>query len=291
MASIAPSPRRTTRRTTHPTEKRPPRPTRLGLDGSVWLTIGGENLAGPSRIGLLRAVAEQGSITQAAKAFGISYKAAWDAIDQMNQLAGEPLVERNTGGRGGGSTRLTGRGERLVQRYAQIDTAHQRFLRLLDHASIDLDQDFSLLSILNMKTSARNQFVGQVTSVRAGAVNDEVELTLPGGAKVVATVTRESTESLGLRPHMTAIALVKASSVMLATEVGDARLSSRNQLAGVVTGVTPGAVNAEVLLEVEGGVHIAAIVTQASVKTLGLLPGSPATALFDASSVILAVPA
>jgi molybdate transport system regulatory protein len=283
MASIAPTTRRT--------ERRPPRrgPARLGLDGTVWLTVGGENLAGQSRIGLLRAIAEQGSITQAAKAFGISYKAAWDAIDQMNQLAGEPLVERSTGGRGGGSTRLTARGERLVQRYSQIDAAHQRFLRLLDQASIDLDQDFSLLSILNMKTSARNQFVGHVTSVRAGAVNDEVELTLPGGAKVVATVTRESTESLGLRTHMTAIALVKASSVMLATEIGDAKLSSRNQLTGVVTSVTPGAVNAEVLLEVDGGVHIAAIVTQASVKALGLQPGVQATALFDASSVILAV--
>ena len=288
MASIAPDTRRTPRRTD---VRRPRRPARLGLDGSVWLTVGGENLAGPSRIGLLRAVAEQGSITKAAKAFGMSYNAAWDAIDQMNQLAREPLVERRTGGRGGGSTRLTGRGERLVQRYAQIDAAHQRFLRLLDEASIDLDQDFSLLNILNMKTSARNQFVGQVTCVRAGAVNDEVELTLPGGAKLVATVTRESTESLGLRAHMTAIALVKASSVMLATEVGGAKLSLRNQLAGVVTSVTPGAVNAEVLLEVDGGVHIAAIVTQASVKALGLRPGAAATALFDASSVILAVAA
>jgi molybdate transport system regulatory protein len=267
------------------------RDTRLGLDGAVWLTAGGENLAGHTRIGLLRAVAEQGSITQAAKAFGMSYKAAWDAIDQMNQLAGEPLVQRSTGGRGGGSTRLTERGQRLVQRYGQIDAAHQRFLRLLDQASIDLDQDFSLLSILNMKTSARNQFVGTVTSVRAGAVNDEVELTLPGGAKVVATVTRDSTEVLGLRTSMTAIALVKASSVLLATELEGSKVSARNQLAGRVAAVTPGAVNAEVALEVDGGVHITAIVTQASVASLGLAPGVPATALFDAASVILAVAA
>jgi molybdate transport system regulatory protein len=267
------------------------RNTRLGLDGTVWLTVGGENLAGHARVGLLRAVAEQGSITQAAKAFGISYKAAWDAIDGMNKLAGEPLVARSTGGRGGGSTRLTERGERLVQRYGQIDAAHQRFLRLLDQASIDLDQDFSLLSILNMKTSARNQFVGSVTSVRAGAVNDEIELTLPGGTKVVATVTRDSTQALGLRTSMTAIALVKASSVLLATDLEDARVSARNQFAGRVVSVTPGAVNAEVLLEIAGGLHITAIVTQASVKSLGLHPGALATALFDASSVILAVAA
>jgi molybdate transport system regulatory protein len=285
MASIAPTSRRA--------EPRPARrhTGRLGLDGAVWLTVGGENLAGHTRVGLLRAVAEQGSITQAAKAFGISYKAAWDAIDQMNQMAGEPLVERSTGGRGGGSTRLTARGERLVQRYGQIDAAHQRFLRLLDQASIDLDQDFSLLSILNMKTSARNQFVGTVTSVRAGAVNDEIELTLPGGAKLVATVTRESTESLGLRTHMTAIALVKASSVLLATGLEGSKVSARNQLPGTVAAVTPGAVNAEVELEMDGANRIVAIVTQDSLKSLGLAPGTRATALFDASSVILAVAA
>src|SRR5689334_5849286 len=110
--------------------------TRLALNGSVWMTIGGENLGGRDRVDLLRAVAEHGSITQAAKAFGMSYKAAWDAIDAMNALAGAPLVERTTGGRGGGSSRLTARGRRLVERYEQIDAAHQRFIRLLDDASI-----------------------------------------------------------------------------------------------------------------------------------------------------------
>ncbi|HEV8689316.1 MAG TPA: molybdenum-dependent transcriptional regulator, partial [Ideonella sp.] len=185
--------------------------TRLALEGAVWLTVGDENLGGHGRMGLLRAVAEHGSITQAAKAFGMSYKAAWDAIDHMNTLAGEPLVERSTGGRGGGSTRLTERGHRLVERFAHIHAAHQRFLTLLDQASIDLDRDFSLLKVLNMKTSARNQYVGTVTAVRSGAVNDEVELTLPGGMRLVAIVTRESTEALALRTNMTAIALVQAS--------------------------------------------------------------------------------
>ena len=68
-----------------------------------------------------------------------------------------------------------------------------------------------------------------------------------------------------------------------------ARLSARNQLTGMVASVTPGAVNAEVVIALDGGANIAAIVTQASVKSLGLAPGRPATALFKASSVILGV--
>jgi len=262
---------------------------RLELRGSVWISVGDELLAGSERFGLLRAVAGEGSITQAAKAFGMSYRAAWNAIEAMNALAGAPLVERSVGGRGGGSTRLTFRGQQLIDRFEQIEAAHQRFLTLLDGQSIDIDRPFSLLKVLNMKTSARNQFVGTVTSVRSGAVNDEVEITLPSGQRIVAVVTQESTQSLGLRTKMTAIALVKASSVLVATDLEGAKVSSRNQLAGKVAAVTPGAVNAEVVIDLDGGGSIAAIVTEGSVKSLGLAPGKPAIALFKASSVIVAV--
>lgn len=261
----------------------------IELQGAVWLTVGRENLGGSSRVGLLSAIAEHGSITHAAKAVGMSYKAAWDAVDSMNNLAGEPLVERATGGRGGGSTRLTERGARLIARFAQLEAVHQRFVKLLSEESVDLQTDFTVLRTLNMKTSARNQFTGTVTAMRSGAVNDEVELTLPGGARIVAIVTSESTESLGLRTNMTVFALVKASSILVATELHDAKLSARNQLPGVVTLVTPGAVNAEVVIAMDGGGTIAAIVTQSSVKDLGLAPGVRATALFKASSVILGV--
>jgi molybdate transport system regulatory protein len=264
---------------------------RLELQGAVWMAVGDEVLGGHDRMGLLRAVAEQGSITHAAKAVGLSYKGAWDAIDAMNRLAGKPLVERSTGGRGGGGTRMTPHGERLLERYEQIDAAHQRFLKLLDDGSIDLEQDFSLLRILNMKTSARNQFVGIVNAVRSGAVNDEVELMLPGGARIVAIVTRDSTEALGLRTNMTAIALITSSSVLVATDLEGAKLSARNQLAGTVSALTPGAVNAEVTIAIDGGGSIAAIVTQGSVKALNLAVGARATAFFKASSVILAVTA
>jgi molybdate transport system regulatory protein len=270
--------------------KKPP-PPRLEVHGALWLTAGGQNIGGHGRVALLRAVAEQGSITQAARAFGMSYKAAWDAIDAMNRIAGEPLVERVSGGRGGGSTRLTPRGERLVQRYGQIDAVHRRFLELIDATSIDLDREFSLLEVLNMKTSARNQFLGTVSALRAGAVNDEVELALPGGARLVAIVTHESALALGLAVGAPAIALVKASSVLLATGLdGTAKVSARNQLSGRVSALVPGAVNAEVTLALDQGAgEIVATVAQSGLQSLGLEVGARATALVKASDVILAV--
>lgn len=272
-------PSRSTRR------PRPPRP--LALRGSLWLTADGQPLGGHGRMALLRAVAEQGSITQAARAFGMSYKAAWDAIDGMNRLAGAPLVERVTGGRGGGGTRLTEQGRRLVSRYAELDAVHQRFVRLLDEQGMDLAQDFSLLKVLNVKTSARNQWVGEVAAIRAGAVNDEVELRLPGPVRLVATVTRSSSDALGLRLQQTVIAMVKASAVMLATGLDGSRVSAGNRLDGTVAALRPGAVNAEVAVQA-GGLEVVAIVTQASAQALGLAPGVPVTALVQASDVILA---
>jgi molybdate transport system regulatory protein len=259
----------------------------IELHGTVWMTVGGANLGGHGRVGLLRAIAEHGSITQGAKAFGMSYKAAWDAIDTMNNIAGAPLVERSTGGRGGGSTTLTPRGQQIVERFAEVEKLHQRFVKLLSDEAIDLAVDINVMRMLNMRTSARNQLIGTVRGYKAGAVNDEIELTLPGGARIVAVVTRESTEALGLKPGATAFALVKASSVIVATDLAGAKLSARNQLHGSIAAVTPGAVNAEVVLDIGGGMSIAAIVTQESLKSLGLAPGAKAVALFKASSVIL----
>lgn len=56
--------------------------------------------ADPRRISLLKHIALSGSISQGAKDAGISYKSAWDAINEMNQLSEHILVERATGGKG-----------------------------------------------------------------------------------------------------------------------------------------------------------------------------------------------
>lgn len=269
-------------------QRRNSRKQRIELRGSLWISVDGKDLGGHGRIALLRAVAEHGSITRAAQAFGMSYKGAWDAINTMNELSGEPLVARVTGGRGGGSTQLTEHGRRIVERYEQVDAVHQRFIRLLGQGAMDLAEEFSLLKVLNVKTSARNQWVGTVSAIRAGAVNDEVEVLLPGGARIAAIVTRASTEALGLRLKQTVIVLVKSSAVLLATDLQGAKVSARNRLDGVVTAVTPGAVNAEVSIEAEGGVMVVAIVTQASIEALSLKPGAPVTALVKASDIVLA---
>lgn len=139
-----------------------------------------------------------------------------------------------------------------------------------------------------MKTSARNQYLGKVCSIKLGQVNAEVELDIGGGNILAAVITNESVEHLGLKEGSEAYALIKAPWVIVTTSDGF-RTSARNELKGTVVSCHEGAVNGEVVIELGGGKSVAAVVTNDSIKSLGLKAGVAATALIKASHVILAV--
>ncbi len=245
------------------------RPARLALHGTLALASGDRSLGGPNRLALLQALLHDGSINAAAKRVGLSYKAAWDAIEAMNAMAPEALVERVTGGRGGGGTRLTGYGRALVERYTQLEQVHARFVDALDGTGMDLDR--------------------VVTALRGGAVNDDVEVTLAGGARLRAIITRASTVTLGLRVHLPVIVLVKSTAVIVATGLGDAKLTTENRFDGRVERVAPGAVNGEVVVVTDTGLEVVAIASQSALDALGLAQGARASVLIKPSDVILAV--
>ena len=265
--------------------------TMLRLEAELSLNINGHNLAGERRIALLSSIERLGSITHAAKEVGLSYKGAWDAIEHMSNIAGEPLVERVAGGKGGGHTHLTPRGQQLILNFALIRQEHQRFMARLNRQANGLTEDYALIEGIAMRTSARNQFAGTIKAVRDGAVNNEIILSIIGGQQLVANVTKEGCQELGLFAGAKAFALIKASSIILATQTNGARLSARNQLSGKVSRLTVGAVSTEVVLELNDGGTIVATITNESAQQLALQTGTTATAIFKASSVILGVAA
>ena len=158
-----------------------------------------------------------------------------------------------------------------VGRQAQI-AGGQQFRQLLKHMS--------------MKTSARNQFAGQIVGLREGDVDFEVRLKLDEQNELVAVITRESAETLGLTIGMEINALVKSSSVLLLTDT-QVRTTARNHLWGEITRIHEGPVNAEITLLLAGGRSVCAVVTHDSVEKLGLAVGEQACAVFKASAVIL----
>lgn len=139
-----------------------------------------------------------------------------------------------------------------------------------------------------MKSSARNQFAGKVTSIIQGPVNAEVELTLEGGDRIVSVITMGSVKELGLRVGNEATALIKAPWVILMTDDAGLKTSARNHLRGTLSRLVKGAVNSEVTLQTSGGLTVNAIITNESVDSLGLDIGKSVSAIVKASHVILA---
>lgn len=100
---------------------------KLKVHGRLWLTLDGANFLGGGRVELLQRIAETGSISQAAKAMKMSYKAAWDAVNAINRAWGTPLVESHPVG-----SRLTNDAIRLIDAFHDAEKKHRDFLSGLE---------------------------------------------------------------------------------------------------------------------------------------------------------------
>ena len=238
---------------------------------------------------LLQGIADTGSINKAARVAGYSYKGAWLVLESASNLAQAPLLLSATGGAGGGGTQLTDAAQALLQCWGQLQRAHDDFLRAQDQWLMQQPALAVTLRRMSMKCSARNQFAGTVSAVDIGPVTAQATVTLPGGQEITATLTAAAAQRLKLAPGQEAIALVKASAVVLVADFAGWQLSARNQFAGTVSRIDKGAVSSLVVLTLPGGALITASVTHDAVAALGLAVGQASTAVFKAYSVMLAV--
>lgn len=258
------------------------------IEAILALRVGSRSPVGRERIALLEAVDSHGSITKAAQTVGLSYKAAWDAVNAVNNLLPRPAVTAQTGGRHGGGAVVTADGKALIAAFHLLEERLARVAALFEADEAPVDPTI-LLRSLGMKTSARNAFGCTVTEIRRGGVNAEVILRLSDTVTLAATITEESLLDLGIVPGRPVTVLVKAPFVMLATGAEAPRVSARNRIPGTVRRRTDGPVSTEITLDIGGGKVLTAVVTRDGADELGLRPGAPAWALIKASHVILAV--
>ncbi|MET0208991.1 MAG: TOBE-like domain-containing protein [Burkholderiaceae bacterium] len=204
------------------------------------------------RIDILRGIGRSGSISQAARDVGVSYKAAWQAIDTLTNLAGVPLVERAVGGSGGGGALLTAQGTELLELAGALDSAKamvQERWRAAGGAAGQGTVPFAL------RTSMRNQLPATVTSIETIGPLARVSLRIGEAATVSARITRESVELLGLAPGQPVIVLCKATAVIVAraeSSPKSKRLAAVNRLEGKAATVERGDQGDEVSLALAG---------------------------------------
>ncbi len=241
------------------------------------------------RIELLEAIEDRGSISAAAKQLGMSYRSAWDAVDEMNNLWESPLVAKQPGGAHGGGTRLTPEGRRLIDGFKLLQAEYLRFTESLSRNLDNFEQFQQSIRRLTMRTSARNQFQGRVEVISEGPINSEVTLAINESDRLTSIITSESVEQLGLSLGSEAYALIKASFIILTPDDDRIITSARNRLCGSLRELRHGPVNSEAIIELDGGKTLTAIITEESAKAMELDRGSRVCALIKASHVILGV--
>ncbi|HSV59820.1 MAG TPA: TOBE domain-containing protein [Variovorax sp.] len=238
------------------------------------------------RIDILRGIGQSGSISQAAREAGVSYKAAWQAIDTLTNLAGVPLVHRAVGGTGGGGATLTAHGIQLLELATELDAAkaliQQRWLAASGAAAGSGAPPFSL------RTSMRNQLPATVIGAETAGPLSRVQLRVGEGAQLCARLTRESVELLGLQPGLRVIALCKATAVRVtrAASASQAPKVPINQLRGKVASIERGPQGDEVTLELPAGGRIVGFADSGS----GLRARQHGLVEVDESVVVIALP-
>lgn len=200
------------------------------------------------RMDILRLIGATGSISEAARRAGVSYKAAWQAVHALTNLAGVALVDRAVGGAGGGGAKLTLAGEQLLDAARQMDAARRDVLARFSGGAA------RALPGAGLRTSMRNNLPCTVTQLVFPRPEDpmvQVHLTVRQGAQITSLITRESAELMGLQPGLAVLALCKATAVRIMAGVAPAR-EHVNLIAGKVTRLSRGSVRDEVVLTLPG---------------------------------------
>ena len=233
------------------------------------------------RIDILKQVALHGSISEAARSAGVSYKAAWQAIHTLTNLAGEPLVDSSVGGAGGGGARITPAGERLLQAADLMDEARRGVL-----AKLNAPQGAAAVGA--PRTSMRNHLRCRVLGLDSGGTRDpmvRVRLALDGGGELASLITRESAELLALSPGLPLLALAKATAVRVVPGTDPVAVEGATGLAGQALRLSRGSQRDEVTLTLAGGQQLVGFADRPN----RLRTGSRVTAWLDDTAVVLAL--
>lgn len=257
----------------------------MELTSNLVLELNEQPFLLEKRIELLKAIEQEGSISKAAKAVPMSYKAAWDAVDAMNNLSHIPIVSRETGGKGGGGTTLTEYGKNLLNSYTVLKKEQKIFLDRLEKMT-DLDSGtLKTIERLSMQISARNQLSGTITKIAKGMVNAQICISLKSGNTIVSVITNNAVEALGLSEGDEVTAFFKSSSVILGK--GDMEISAQNRLEGTVQSVETGMINSEVVVSMGDYEKVVAVVDQDSIQDLGLETGSNVYTMIKSNDIMI----
>jgi molybdate transport system regulatory protein len=258
----------------------------MEISSNLTLEILNQPFLLEKRIELLHAIAKTGSISKAAKEVPMSYKSAWEAVEAMNNLSITPIVQRETGGVGGGGTKLTTYGENLLKTYEIVKIEQKKFLENLNKLTDINTGTINTIRKLSMSLSARNQINAKIEKIDIGEVNSQLYLKLKSNNSLVSVITQTAVLNLDLKENDEVIAIFKSSNVLLMTDTS-LNISARNKIDGIIEYINKGDVNSEVVIDIGNEDKIASVITTTSLENLKIKKGSQVSAIIKSSDVMI----
>lgn len=254
---------------------------RLNVRTAIGFGLEQHELADERDLQLLGHVQRLGSITAAARAAGVTYKTAWDRLRNLQTRLGQAVIIAAKGGRGGGRTQLSDKGQALLHYYEQLR-------RQQDHAvesdvALDAVADLAARPLPLRKTSARNHLQGAVTAIARGGIRDVIRVQLHESLQLSVNITHASTLALGLKKGVAVYLLIKAPAIRLAQQQG----AQTNVFCGQVRRSRRIRDQQELEVEIAPGVHLVTLVGQNQAQPLR--KGDKIMVHIDPDTVILGV--
>lgn len=194
--------------------------SKFKIGSSIWIDKGEKTFLGKGRIELLKLIAKTGSLSKAAKEMKMSYKAAWDAISDMNSVSGVSLVESATGGAGGGGSKLTPLAHLYIELYDKIFIEQKTFFDKVEPYMDNYEMLTFFLKRDALRISARNQIKATVFAIKNNGLGSLVKLKIDDFF-LYSSITSKSIKELGLKKGMSVYAVIKSSSIQLINSTND----------------------------------------------------------------------
>ena len=237
------------------------------------------------RIEILHLIGESGSISQAARDAGVSYKAAWQAIDTLTNLAGVVLVERAVGGSGGGGASITLAGQKLLSIASLLNETRKQVFSSFSANELLLPRSIPVLSGMGIRTSMRNQMPCTVEKMEIKGQVVRVFLKIGSDGVLVSRITKASAELLGLRKGQAVLALCKATAVTVSA--ASTAASTGQYINGVALRISRGVTGDEVSLQLDAGLQLVGFAKAGS----AIKAKAAVVAAIDESALVLALAA
>jgi molybdate transport system regulatory protein len=258
--------------------------TPAGLDGEI-------NLVGAldrRMIALLQAIDDTGSISQAARQLGLSYKGAWLILENANNSSPKALITTAIGGSMGGGSCLTKAGKALLALYGKLDEQHRLFISRINQELLDDTYAQLLMTPLTLKNTCPNQLFGRVINIQPAGNVVWIVVELIGGERIVSELEFAELDALGLETGRAVILLIASYDVDVVAEPDNQRFAADNVLHCSVMQVRQQDLEVAVTLSLIGDDQLQVVLPKALAEAGNLRKGLAVRAVFGGRAVVVA---